>query len=125
MVTRSRLRGLPGVTIADSQAVLAALGAIAGDEGQSAALVLAELLNGWGFERAGEVLIRWAGEERQGSSGLSSNSSGSTRSPSAVSGSSASISATNASACPAVGEELDPVSISAATRPKRSIAAAV
>jgi hypothetical protein len=53
------VRELPGVTIEGSQAVLAALGAIAGDEAQSAARALAELLNGHGFERAGEVLIGW------------------------------------------------------------------
>ena len=53
-------RELPGVTVEDSQAVLAALAAIAGDGGRSAARALAELLSGHGFERAGEVLIRWA-----------------------------------------------------------------
>jgi hypothetical protein len=55
------VRELPDVTIEDSQAVLAALGAIAGDHGQSAARALAELLNDNGFEQAGEVLIEWAG----------------------------------------------------------------
>jgi hypothetical protein len=53
-------RELPAVTVEDSQAVLAALGAIAGDRGQPAARALAELLNGHGFERAGEVLMRWS-----------------------------------------------------------------
>jgi hypothetical protein len=57
------VRELPGVTIEDSQAVLAALEAIAGDEGQSAARALAELLDGRGSERAGEVLIGWAGRD--------------------------------------------------------------
>jgi hypothetical protein len=56
------VRELPGLTIEDSQAVLAALGAIAGDHRQSAARALAELLNGHDFEQAGEVLMRWAGE---------------------------------------------------------------
>jgi hypothetical protein len=54
------VRELPGVTIEDSQAVLSALAAIAGDEGRSAARALAELISGRGFERGGEVLIRWA-----------------------------------------------------------------
>jgi hypothetical protein len=56
------VRELPGVTIEASQAVLAALGAIAGDDGRSAARALAELLNGHGFEQAGEALVRWARE---------------------------------------------------------------
>ena len=57
----SRLvRELPGMTIENSQAVLAALGAIAGGDGQAAARALAQLLNGRDFERAGEVLLRWA-----------------------------------------------------------------
>jgi hypothetical protein len=61
----SRLaREVPGVTIENSQAVLAALGAIGGENDRSAARALAEVLNGHGFERAGEALIRWA-RERQ------------------------------------------------------------
>jgi hypothetical protein len=53
-------RELRGVTIEDSQAVLASLGAIAGENGQAAARALAEIMNGHGFEQAGEVLMRWA-----------------------------------------------------------------
>jgi hypothetical protein len=53
-------RELPAVTIEDSQAVLAALGAIAGEHGQSAARALAEVLNGLSFEQARDVLMRWA-----------------------------------------------------------------
>jgi hypothetical protein len=60
------VRELPGVTIEDSQAVLAALGAIAGDEGRSAARALAELLNGRGYEQAGEVLVSWASQSTPG-----------------------------------------------------------
>ena len=57
----SRLvRELPGVALEDSQAALAALGAIAGENGQAAARALAEVLNGHGFEQAGKVLVSWA-----------------------------------------------------------------
>jgi hypothetical protein len=61
-------RELPAVSVEDSQAVLAALGAIAGDHGQSAARALAEVLNGLGFEQAGEVLFQWAGRTEQAAS---------------------------------------------------------
>jgi hypothetical protein len=43
-----------------SQAVLAALWAIADDEGRPPARALAELLSGHGFERACEALSAWA-----------------------------------------------------------------
>jgi hypothetical protein len=55
------VREPPALTIEDSH-VLAALGAIAGNEGRSAARAMAELLNDRGFERAGEALTRRAGE---------------------------------------------------------------
>jgi hypothetical protein len=50
-----------GVTVDEAQAVLATLAALRGPRGGSAAHALAELLDRRGLERAGEVLIRWAG----------------------------------------------------------------
>jgi hypothetical protein len=50
-----------GVTVDEAQAVLALLAALRGPRGGSAAHALAELLDRRGLERAGEVLIRWAG----------------------------------------------------------------
>jgi hypothetical protein len=68
------VRELPGVTIEDSQAVLAALGALGGNDGQAAARALAELLNGRGFERAG------GGSRQLGEAVSSTGSSGEERS---------------------------------------------
>ena len=52
-------REVSDVDLDEGQAVLAALSALRGKRGASAARALAELLDRRGFERAGEVLIRW------------------------------------------------------------------
>jgi hypothetical protein len=48
------------VGLEEAQVLLAALAALSSPRGATAARALAELLDRRGFERAGEVLIRWS-----------------------------------------------------------------
>jgi hypothetical protein len=50
------------VSLEEAQAVLAALGLLAGERKRNAAFALAELLSRRGLERACEVLVAWARE---------------------------------------------------------------
>jgi hypothetical protein len=60
LLSLQRPHSFGAVSIEDSQALLRALGAMAGTEGQCPAR--AELFSGCGFERAAEVLVAWAHE---------------------------------------------------------------
>jgi hypothetical protein len=53
-------REVADIDLEEGQAVLAALAALRSKRKGSAARALAELLDRRGFERAGEVLVRWS-----------------------------------------------------------------